>query len=132
MKMEKRKDIYIFNLRVSAFSKEDMLRSARTLSKKPITINGRKLKHPENIIFHAECDSRTKDIMIVLITDDEEIRNIYEKSSPLFASAVLFKEDLPLFVFTEIVLSSEPIESGSKILLDKVPDLETAKRLIPC
>ena len=131
-KMEENKGIYIFNLHISGFSKDDILRSARTLCKKPISINGHQLKYPKNKVFHAEYDRRTEDIMVVLITDDKEIREIYEKTSPLYASASVFKKYLPLFYFTEIVLSSEPIGSGSKILLDRVPDLETAKRLIPC
>ena len=52
--MEKAEDIYIFNLHVTGFSKEDILRSAWTLSKKPIIINGRQLEYPKNSIFYAE------------------------------------------------------------------------------
>jgi len=132
MKMEETEDIYIFNLHVSGFSKDDILRSARTLSKKPIIINGRKLEHPKNGVFHAEYDGRTGDIMVVIVTSDEEIGEIYQKASPLYASASIFKKFLPLFFFTELVLSTEPIEAGSRIFLERVPDLETAKRLIPC
>ena len=58
-------EIYMFNLHFPNFSRDEVLQASRTLSDKPILLNGRKLRYPQNKVFHAEYNKKTDEIQII-------------------------------------------------------------------
>jgi hypothetical protein len=123
-------EIYILKLHFSNFDNDNIMRAARTLSDKPVTFNEHKLEYPKNRVFHAEYDERTNEIQVVLISSEAEIRKILDENRQIHASASVLKNHLPRLFFSDLVLNTEPLKSGCKTSLTRVPDLETAIRLI--
>jgi hypothetical protein len=123
-------EIFLFRMRFSGFSKDNVLRAARTLSEKPVILDGRKLQFPMNRVFHAEYDKKSDEIHVVLITIEQEILESYRENRQLFASISFLERYLPRLFFTNLILSTKPFESGYKISLNRVPDLRTAIKQI--
>ncbi len=88
------------------------------------------MEYPENMVFFAEYDDKTDEIQVILITAETEIQEIYSANKQLFASTSILEKYLPDLFFENLILTSEPIESGHKISLNKVPNLETAEKMI--
>jgi len=128
------REVYILKLRFPNLSKDNVLKAARTLCNRPVTLNGRKLEHPSNRVDFAEYDMKTDEIQVILVSVDEEIHEIFERSKQVYATASISKNPpivLPhLLNFDELVLSAKPIEFGNKTSLNRVPDLYTAVRML--
>ena len=129
-KVENPQEVYVVDIRLTEFSEDNILRAARTLSEKPVFLNGRRLEFPLNMVFRAEYDEATHEIKVALISTEKEIHDNCEKSVPLFVSAAFLEKNLPRLYFTSLVLDTQPFKSGYKTKLKKVPDLKTALRLL--
>ena len=123
-------EIYILKLRFPNFDNDNVMRAARTLSEKPVVFNGRNLEYPKNKVFHAEYDKRTNEIQVVLISSEGGIRKVFDENRQIYASASVLSKHMPRLFFSELILSVEPLKSGNKTNLNRVPDLKTAIKLI--
>ena len=132
--MEQSTRIYLLNLRFPGFSKDNVLRAARTLSGKSVVLNGCKLPYPSNTVNFAEYNKKTDEIQVILVSKMKEVHQIYEKGKQVYATASISEN--PPFVrphklyFAGLILSTKPIESAYKTNLSRVPDLDTAIRML--
>jgi hypothetical protein len=126
--------VYILKLSFPDFSRDNVLRAARTLSQKPVILNGRRLRFPLNQVYWAEYDERTGEIQVILLSIEKEIQEIYEKNRTIYATASVSENPpcvLPhLLNFAELVLSTTPTKSWYETSLNMIPDLETAIRRV--
>lgn len=133
--MEQSTRIYMLNLRFPSFSKDNVLAGARTISKKSIVLNGCRLPYPSNKVYFAKYNKKTDEIQVILLSKEKKVHEIYEKGKQIYATASISENPpfvLPhLLNFAELILSTKPIKYGYKTNLSKVPDLETAIRMLP-
>jgi len=133
--MNKTQKVYMLKLSFPDFSKDNVLKAARTLSRKPIVLNGRRLQHPSNEVFCSEYDEQSDEIQVILLSVESEIQEIYERKKRVFATATISKN--PSFVlphllnFVELVLSTKPIKFGHETTLNRIQDLDEALRMLP-
>jgi hypothetical protein len=133
--MDQSKRIYMLKLHLPSFSKDNILRAARTLSGKSVVLNDRKLPYPSNRVYFAEYKKKTDEIQVILVLKMKEVNEIYEKGKQVYATASISKN--PPFIlsnllsFTELILSTKPLKSGYKTNLSRVPDLNTTIRMLP-
>ena len=114
--IKEKKPLRIFTiiLSIPEISKEELKKSARTLSNRPILFNEKELPFPDNQVSFADFISG--EIEATLHIRNEELSYLITNEVPLFAKA---KTNVTPYygniIFTQLYLSSKIIPSGQKI-----------------
>ena len=96
---------YFCRLSFPEFSKDELRRATRTLSRKPIIFDGKELPYPDNMSYFAEY--WLGNVEIIVYIRDEEINQLYEEGKSVYAKAQIDERLLPRLFFTNLILSSE-------------------------
>jgi len=114
---EKEQHIYIAKFEFPQISNDELLKSARTLTDRPIFFDGRQLSMKDNRVM-GECESGK--LEVVVFVTDEELNSVYKNRHQLFGLAryeikhvEFFKIDATLFtgfsINTENIPQSVPL-----------------------
>jgi hypothetical protein len=108
------RETHVVNLYFPKMPKKELLRSARTLSERPIIFDGNELPYPDNKVYFADYFSGK--VRTTLYIRDEDLNALFHKGITLYATVqtaetVIFGNP----IFTHLILSSKKIPSGHKI-----------------
>lgn len=87
-------------------SDDELLKSARTLSRTKIVFEGKELPYPENMTYFAEYVSGNVETVVVI--GDESVIESYDERGGLYANAQYYFKDVKrarFLVFTNLALS---------------------------
>ena len=105
---------HVFNLTILGIKNNELLMSARTLSDKPIVVNGIELPYPDNKVGFADYVSG-KDVKIYLLIRDETLNAMFKKRINYYAKAESVLTPFKKTIFTKLVLNSERMPSSRKM-----------------
>jgi len=108
------RETHIVRLVLPDVPKKELLKSARTLSDRPIIFDGKELPFPDNKVYFADYVSGKVEIMLHI--RDEELNGILRREMRLYATV----ETAPTIcfrnaVFIRLILASKDFPSGHEI-----------------
>lgn len=105
---------HVFNLTILGISNGELQMSARTLSGKPIVVNGLELPYPDNKVEFADYISE-KEVKIYLLIRDEALNATFEKRMDYYAKAENVLTPYKSTIFTKLILNSKHMPSSRKM-----------------
>lgn len=100
------RETYVINISLPEIPKHELIMSARTLSRRPITFDGKQLPHPDNQVYFADYVSGK--IETILYIRDEELNGVFHKGTKLYATLETAPTTLSgSLVFIRLILSSK-------------------------
>ena len=114
------RETYVINISLPEIPKHELIMSARTLSRRPITFDGKQLPYPDNQVYFADYVSGK--IETTLYIRDEELNGIFHKGTKLHATL----ETAPTIllgslVFIRLILSSRNLPFGHEVKIKSQP-----------
>jgi hypothetical protein len=116
MNEKKARRLYFCGFSFPSISDDELLKSARTLSRTKIVFEGKELPYPENMTYLAEYVSGTVETVVVI--DDECVIESSDEGDGLYANAQYCFKDVErarFLVFTNVALSMKSDSFGFKM-----------------
>jgi len=114
------RETHVVNISLAEIPKHELAMSARTLSRRPITFDGKQLPYPDDQVYFADYVSGK--IETALYIRDEELNGILHKGTKLYATP----ETAPTIVlgslvFIRLILSSRNLPFGHEVEIKSQP-----------
>lgn len=108
------RETHVVNISIPEIPKHELLTSARSLSDRPITYDGKEMPYPDNKVCFAKYVSGK--VETTLYIRDEKLNGIFHNRPKLYATfetapTVLFRN----MVFTRLISSSKKLPSGHEV-----------------
>lgn len=108
------RETHIVKISLPEIRQHDLLRSARTLSQRPITFDGKELPYPDNEVYFADLVSGK--VETTLHVRDEELNGAFRRKVRLYAKVET--APTPIYknvIFIHLILSSKKLPSGHQV-----------------